>query len=176
MLWINTRMKSRPNKCLQSSYVPLFFGATRYRPDEQRRQRRRQWTEEIQRQPGNQPHSETARQTQRDHGPRDCNPESRERDALISHRLTSTPPAPPLPLHQLPTSLPLPSRLAINHNNCSQYSRCLLEVDWVGQPAPFPNRTISDQQHGIRYDTRCYFNVRSKADISQLNLPHGTDN
>jgi len=28
----------------------------------------------------------------------------------------------------------------------------------------------------IRYDTRCDFNVRSKADISQLNLPHGTDN
>jgi len=28
----------------------------------------------------------------------------------------------------------------------------------------------------ICYDTRCYFNVRSKADISQLNLPHGTDN
>jgi len=26
----------------------------------------------------------------------------------------------------------------------------------------------------ISYDTRCYFNVRSKADISQLNLPHGT--
>jgi len=32
--------------------------------------------------------------------------------------------------------------------------------------------------HGctIRYDTRCYFNVHSKADMSQLNLPHGTDN
>jgi len=28
----------------------------------------------------------------------------------------------------------------------------------------------------IRYDTRRYFNVRSKAHISQLNLPHGTDN
>jgi len=28
----------------------------------------------------------------------------------------------------------------------------------------------------IRYDTRCYFNVRSKADTSQLNLPHGTKN
>ena len=28
----------------------------------------------------------------------------------------------------------------------------------------------------IPYDTRCYFNVRSKANISQLNLPHGTDN
>ena len=26
---------------------------------------------------------------------------------------------------------------------------------------------------GRRYDTRCYFNVRSKADISQLNLPQG---
>ena len=25
-----------------------------------------------------------------------------------------------------------------------------------------------------RYDTRCYFNVRSKADASQLNLPHET--
>ena len=28
----------------------------------------------------------------------------------------------------------------------------------------------------IRYDTRCYFNVRSKANTSQLNLPHGNDN
>ena len=28
----------------------------------------------------------------------------------------------------------------------------------------------------IRYDTRCYFNVRWKADMSRLNLPHGNDN
>jgi len=28
----------------------------------------------------------------------------------------------------------------------------------------------------IRYDTRCYFNVRSKADMNQLNLPYGNDN
>jgi len=28
----------------------------------------------------------------------------------------------------------------------------------------------------IRYDTRCCFNVRSKADVSRLNLPHGNDN
>jgi len=27
-----------------------------------------------------------------------------------------------------------------------------------------------------RYDTRCYFNVHSKADMSQLNLMHGNDN
>ena len=31
-------------------------------------------------------------------------------------------------------------------------------------------------QHTIRYDTRCYLNVRSKANMSQLNLPHETDN
>ena len=28
----------------------------------------------------------------------------------------------------------------------------------------------------IRYDTRCYINVRLKANMSQLNLPHGADN
>ena len=27
----------------------------------------------------------------------------------------------------------------------------------------------------LRYDGRCYFNVRSKADMSQLNLLHGTN-
>jgi len=35
---------------------------------------------------------------------------------------------------------------------------------------------ISRERPVVRYDTRCYFSVRSKADISQLNLPHGTDN
>ena len=35
---------------------------------------------------------------------------------------------------------------------------------------------IADMYDTIRYDTRCYFNVRSKADTSQLNLQHGTDN
>ena len=35
---------------------------------------------------------------------------------------------------------------------------------------------VGNSRNTIRYDTRCYFNVRSKADISQLNLPHGTDN
>ena len=27
----------------------------------------------------------------------------------------------------------------------------------------------------IRYDTRCYFNAHSKADMSQINLPHGNN-
>jgi len=30
-----------------------------------------------------------------------------------------------------------------------------------------------EQNVTIRYDTRCYINVRSKANMSQLNLPHG---
>ena len=49
----------------------------------------------------------------------------------------------------------------------------------MNTPTEVANITYdSIQAHGptvIRYDTRCYFNVRSKADISQLNLPHGTD-
>ena len=35
----------------------------------------------------------------------------------------------------------------------------------------FINDLDEDINSRIRYDTRCYFNVRSKADISQLNLP-----
>ena len=30
--------------------------------------------------------------------------------------------------------------------------------------------------NAILHDTRCCFNVQSKADTSQLNLPHGTNN
>ena len=34
--------------------------------------------------------------------------------------------------------------------------------------------SISPKLLMIRYDTRCYFSVRSKANMSQFNLPHGT--
>ena len=45
------------------------------------------------------------------------------------------------------------------------------------QPASQMN-DVKIQVHNdtIRYDTRCYFNVRSKANMSQLNLPHRTNN
>ena len=38
--------------------------------------------------------------------------------------------------------------------------------------------TAAEKLQGPRvgYDTRCYFNVRSKADMSRLNLPHENDN
>ena len=39
-----------------------------------------------------------------------------------------------------------------------------------------PKIILNDTMNTIRYDTRCYFNVLSKAGISQLNLPHGNDN
>ena len=49
-----------------------------------------------------------------------------------------------------------------------------------GDPSPHPTHDFLSAAESIsrtiRYDTRCYFNVRSKADMSQLNLPHGTDN
>jgi len=35
---------------------------------------------------------------------------------------------------------------------------------------------LLNKRFTIRYDTRCYFNMCSKANMSQLNLPHGTDN
>ena len=42
--------------------------------------------------------------------------------------------------------------------------RARLVLGWV---------TVFRRYDTIRYDTRCYFNVRSKANMSQLNLPHG---
>ena len=42
--------------------------------------------------------------------------------------------------------------------------------------APTINTRAHTQRHAIRYDTRCYFNVRSNADLSKLNLLHGNDN
>ena len=44
------------------------------------------------------------------------------------------------------------------------------------RPNCFFTRTEKKFANHLRYDTIRYFNVRSKADISQLNLPHGTDN
>jgi len=68
-------------------------------------------------------------------------------------------------------------------------SKCLRQADWCKrlmtpgsdsghirrmENAHFHSRIFSHDT--IRYDTRCYFNVRSKADISRLNPPHGNDN
>ena len=38
-------------------------------------------------------------------------------------------------------------------------------------PTQNPKNTLN-RYDAMRYDTRYYFNVRSKADMSQLNLPH----
>ena len=36
--------------------------------------------------------------------------------------------------------------------------------------------SLQTDNNTIQNDTRCYFNVRSKADMTQLNLPHGNAN
>ena len=43
---------------------------------------------------------------------------------------------------------------------------------------PIPKTSWIFLRHNtpIQYDARCYFNMSSKADISQLNLPHRTRN
>jgi len=69
---------------------------------------------------------------------------------------------PPPPYQVLLFSKCLYARLAVWLSRATQLFYVLLVVQFVGRV--------------IRYDTRCYFNVCSKADISQLNLPHGNDN
>ena len=44
----------------------------------------------------------------------------------------------------------------------------------IGQQSQAHDLESFEALQEIRYDTICYFNVRSKANISQLNLPHGT--
>jgi len=45
-----------------------------------------------------------------------------------------------------------------------------------GEASPLPPGSATVTYHKTIHDTRCYFNLRLKADMSQLNLPHGSDN
>jgi len=60
-------------------------------------------------------------------------------------------------------ALKQPSAVSVKHSFNS------VAASKIWNSLPLSLRTCT-----IRYDTRYYFNVRSKADISQLNLPHGT--
>ena len=75
-------------------------------------------------------------------------------------------------------SVRLASRAALHRRRCRRRrvdaGRRLVSLV-LGRRLTVVLRTY-DRRATIRYDTRCYVNVRSKADISQLNLPHGTDN
>jgi len=60
-----------------------------------------------------------------------------------------------------------------------RYIRCSsqLQVNSIKKPYGCSlQRVAAALTNTIRYDTRCYFNVRSKADMNRLNLPHGDDN
>jgi len=51
-------------------------------------------------------------------------------------------------------------------------AECLLQLMFETALKGDHSRLDPVQLVTIRYNTRCYFNVRSKADMSQLNLPH----
>ena len=56
-------------------------------------------------------------------------------------------------------------------------SSCRLSLTMPERRIETPRaQTVKVGENFIRYDTRCYFNVRLKANMSQLNLLHGTDN
>jgi len=58
--------------------------------------------------------------------------------------------------------------------------RCLSRRDAISDcnacRLDLTHRQLASNSGVLRYATRCYSNVRSKADMSQLNLPHGNDN
>ena len=75
------------------------------------------------------------------------------------------------------------ARLSVGHSPPRQFSPPTfppLQFGHYSLPTKCCNFSISKNNKrikcptggNVRYDTRCYFNVRSKADISQLNLPH----
>jgi len=60
-------------------------------------------------------------------------------------------------------------------SGCSSVCACVkAESFHAGLPSTSSFQIVLNRQHRCccRYDTRCYFIVRSKADMSRLNLPH----
>jgi len=51
---------------------------------------------------------------------------------------------------------------------------CCVFISRVGNGAVFVQKVMKVRSYAIRYEM--LFNVQSKADMTQLNLPHGTNN
>jgi len=68
---------------------------------------------------------------------------------------------------------------AVNPNNtfclCVNMPRKSLRIKLATMTPAITSNATKPIQFRIRCDTRSYFNVSSKADISQFNLPHGTE-
>ena len=74
-----------------------------------------------------------------------------------------------------------PRKPSTSRSTCDTFCLCLpLSCDFFlafilrYAPTPTVARPHRYALHNIRYDTRCYFNMRSNADISHLNLLHWT--
>ena len=74
-----------------------------------------------------------------------------------------------------------PRKPSTSRSTCDMFCLCLpLSCDFFlafilrYAPTPTVARPHRYALHKIRYDTRCYFNMRSNADISHLNLLHWT--
>ena len=65
----------------------------------------------------------------------------------------------------------LTNSMSILHSTAAEHAHAAMNV-WT----PIAYSESCSLHDTIRYDTRCYINVRSKANMSQLNLPHGIDN
>jgi len=64
----------------------------------------------------------------------------------------------------------------VSGSTLTAVGRSQLLARWPGTHSRILSAIQRAAQTVLRYDTRCCFNVRSKADMSRLNLPHGADN
>jgi len=83
------------------------------------------------------------------------------------------------PRKEHPSSIEKSIRMHVKYSIYPHPTTAVLQVNHAGLDGPSWFSSSTEEGLGslsgtIRYDTRCYFNVRSKADISQLNLPHGS--
>ena len=77
-------------------------------------------------------------------------------------------------LHQ-PTRIRSTAEQLVQHTHTRLMALCPGLPGWASTRKVKPIWILLKQEI-VRYDRRCYYNVRSKADISPLNLPHGTNN
>jgi len=67
-----------------------------------------------------------------------------------------------------------PSRLIAAAERVKNHPDSVARLDWPHDPAMGNALCVNCRRTWLVATPICYFKVRSKADMSQLNLPHGT--